>query len=175
MRAARLAFRLMGCASFWKQSKSGKSSGSSERWSLTVESDAAFALLTRRKNSGENAVELFDGKILAHITIGACVEGSMHLLFVVTDPSENNDRKRRIQFSHKSDEGDSIDLGHLKIDNSHFAVVLRQPGCGLEAIGQGAASVAPLTQISDHKFSDTRVIVDDEELGIFALGWLHRL
>ncbi len=65
----RLAFRLMGCASFWKQSKSAESSSSSERWLLTVERDAAFALLTRRKDSREHAVELFDGKILAHITM----------------------------------------------------------------------------------------------------------
>ncbi len=169
----RLAFRLMGCASFWKQSKSAESSSSSERWLLTVERDAAFALLTRRKDSRKHAVELFDGKILAHITVGACVEGRMDLLFVVTNPGENNDRKRRIQLADKGDERDPVYFRHLKIDNCHFAVVLGQPGSGLEAIGQSAASVALLTQISDQKFSDTRVIIDDEELEVFALGRLH--
>jgi len=131
----RLAFRLMGCASFWKQSKSAESSSSSERWLLTVESDAAFALLTRRRDSREHAVELLDGKILAHITVGACVEGRMHLLFVVTNPGENNDRKRRIQLADKGDERDPVYFRHLKIDNCYFAVVLGQPGSGLEAIG----------------------------------------
>jgi len=104
----------MGCASFWKQSKSAESSSSSERWLLTVERDAAFALLTRRKDSREHAVELFDGKILAHITVGACVEGRMDLLFVVTNPGENNDRKRRIQLADKGDERDPSTFGILR-------------------------------------------------------------
>ena len=80
---------------------------------LTVERDAAFALLTRRKDSREHAVELFDGKILAHITVGACVEGRMHLLFVISDTGEDDDWHCRIDFADESDERDSIDLGHF--------------------------------------------------------------
>jgi hypothetical protein len=33
--------------------------------------------------------------------------------------------------------------------------------------------VAALAQIGDEKLGDTRVIIDDEELGVFAFGRLH--
>src|SRR5438552_17962832 len=113
----------MGCASFWKQSKSAESSSSSERWLLTVERDAAFALLTGRKDSREHAVELFDGKILAHITVGACVEGRMNLLFVVNKLGENNDRKSRFNLADNGEVRVPVIFLHIKIGCCTFAVV----------------------------------------------------
>ncbi len=91
---------------------------------LTVERNAALALLTRRQDSREHAIELFDRKILAHVAIRAGVESRVHLLFVVADAGENNDRECRIQFPHERDERDSIHLRHLKIDNRNLAIVL---------------------------------------------------
>ena len=137
---------------------------------LTVESDAAFALLTCGKNSREHAVELFNRKVLTDVSIRACTESGMHLLFVIPNAGENNDWECRIQFSHKGNERNSVYFRHLEIDNGYFAVVLGKPGRGLETIGQSIASVAALAQIGDEKLGDTRVIIDEEELGVFAFG-----
>src|SRR5438067_5863288 len=97
----------------------------------------------------------------------------MHLLFVVADAGENDNRKRRIQLSHKRDQRNSVNFGHLKIDNGYLAVVLRKPGRRLEAIGQSVAGVTALTQIRDQELSDARVVIDDEELRIVAFSRLH--
>src|SRR6202011_5172861 len=173
MRAALLVFRLMGYANSWKQSESADSGSPGQRRLLTVESHTSFTLLTRSKNSREHAVELFNRKVLADVSVRARVESGVHLLFVVPDAGENNDRKRWIRLSHKGDERNSVHFRHLKIDNGYFAVVLREPGSGLEAIGQSDARMATLTQIRDQELSDARVIIDDEELGVFAFGRLH--
>src|ERR1700736_1955967 len=149
MRAALLVFRLMGYANSWKQSESADSGSPGQRRLLTVKGHAAFALLTRGKNSREHAVELFNRKVLADVSVRARVKSGVHLLFVVPDARENNDRKRRIGLSHKGNERNSVHFRHLKIDNGHFAVVFREPGGRLEAIGQSVAGVAPLTQIRD--------------------------
>jgi len=114
---------------------------------LTVESHTSFTLLTRSKNSREHAVELFNRKVLADVSIRARVESGVHLLFVVPDAGENNDRKRRVGLSHKGNERNSVHFRHLKIDNGHFAVVFRKPGGRLEAIGQSVAGMASLTEI----------------------------
>src|SRR5260370_16218243 len=140
---------------------------------MTVGGHAGFALLAGGENSREHAVELFNRKVLADVPVRPRVEGSMHLLFVVADAGENDDRKRRIQLSHKGDERNSVHFGHLKIDNGYLAVVLREPGRRLEAIGQSVAGVTALTQIRDQELSDARVVIDDEELRIVAFSRLH--
>src|SRR5437588_944334 len=164
MRAALLVFRLMGCANVWKQSESADSGSSGQRRLLTVESHTSFTLLTCGKDSSEHAVELFNRKVLADVSVRARVESGVHLLFVVPDAGENNDRKRWIRLSHKGDERDPVHFRHLKIDDGYFAVVLRKPGSGLEAIDQSVASMATLTQVRDQELSDARDVIDDEEL-----------
>src|SRR5437762_7210159 len=67
----------------------------------SVEGHAGFALLTGGENSREHAVELFNRKILADVSVRARVERSMHLLFVIADAGENDDRKDRIQLSDR--------------------------------------------------------------------------
>src|SRR5712671_1314451 len=111
---------------------------------LIVENHTAFALLTRGKNSREHAVELFNRKVFADVSVRPRMESGVHLLLVVSNAGKNNDWKRRVQVSHKGDKRDSVHLRHLKIDNGHLAVVFGKPGGGLESIGQGVAGVPSL-------------------------------
>ena len=116
---------------------------------------------------------MFNRKVLADVAIRTRMESGVHLLFVVSDAGEDNDRECRIQLAHEGDERNPVYFRHLKIDNGHFAVVLGEPGSGLEAIGQSVTGVTPLAQVGYQKLGDARVVIDDEELGIFAFGRLH--
>src|SRR5205823_3839430 len=118
---------------------------------LTVESETAFALLTSRQHACEDAIKLLDGKILADVTVGAGVKRRVHLLFIVSDPGEDDDRKNRVHLADESNQRNAVYLRHLKIDDSDLAVILGEPGCSLEPIGQGLASMTALAQIRDQE------------------------
>ena len=140
---------------------------------MPVENRTAFALLAGGKNSREYAIELFNRKILADVAICAGMERGMHLFLVVTNAGKNNDWEGGIHFANEGDERDSIYFWHLKIDNGYLAVVFGEPGGGLEAIGQGTTGMAALSEIGNQELGDPWVVIDDEELGIFAFGRLH--
>ena len=112
----------------------------------------------------QHAVKVFDREILAHVTVGAGAQSGMHMLFVVTHPGENDDRDGDIDIADKGNERDPIDLWHLEVDNNDFAIVVSQPGSGLEAFGKRFAAMSFLPEISDQKASDARVIIDDKKL-----------
>lgn len=135
----------------------------------------AFTLLTSSENTGEHAVKLFDREVLAHVTVCAGMQGGVHLVLVVADAGEYDDWERRIRFAHEGDERNAIHLGHLKVDNCDFAVMVCEPGGGLKPVGQGVASMPALAKVGDEKLRDAGVIIDNEELGIFAVWRAHLL
>src|SRR5437588_7294889 len=173
MLAARCLFRPTDCANAWMQWKSTKLSSAGQCGLLAVKSNAAFALLTSRQHAYEDAIKLLDGKILAHVTVSTGMKRRLHLLFVISDSCEDDDRKSWVHLPNESDQRNAVHLRHLKIDNGDFAVMLGEPGCSLEPIGQGLAGMTALTQIRDQKFCNTRVVINKEELAIFAFGRLH--
>src|SRR4029077_14875545 len=122
----------------------------------------------------QNTVKLFDRQILAHVAVRARAQCGMHLLLVIADPSENNDRDFGINFADEGDERNSIHLGHLKIDNHDVAIVVGEPGGSLEAVSKGLAGVPALAKVSDEKLGNSRVIINDEELRIISIGRVHR-
>src|SRR5438128_1119150 len=114
-----------------------------------------------------STAEPYDVQILADVTVGTGVEGRVHLLFIISDPGKDDDRKSRVHLPDESDQRNAVHLRHLKIDDGDFAVMLGEPGCSLEPIGQGLASMTALTEIRDQEFCNTRIVINDEELGIF--------
>ena len=120
--------------------------------------------MARSEYPREHTIKLFDWKILTYIAIGPGSERSVHLRFIVAHARENNDGQIRVDFADKGNERDAIDLGHLKIDNGYFAVVLRKPVSSLKSVGERLAGVTFLAEIGDKKAGDGGVIIDDEEL-----------
>ena len=129
----------------------------------------ASAQLAGCEHSCQNAVELFDWKVLADVAVGAGSQGCVHLIFVVTNPREDDNGQVLIDLTDESDEGDPVHFGHLEIDNYDFAVVLGKPVGGLKSIGQRLATVALLAEIGDEEPGNGGVIIDDEELG--GVAW----
>jgi hypothetical protein len=140
---------------------------------LAVRGLSASLMLTRGKDARQNTVKLFDRQILAHVAVRAGAQCGMHLLLVIADPSENNDRDFGINFTDEGNERNSIHLGHLKIDNHDVAIVVGEPGGSLEAVGEGLARVPALAKVSDEKLGNPRVIVNDQELRIISIGRVH--
>ena len=131
------------------------------------------SLMAGGQNTRKHTVKLLDWQILADVAVRPCPQSGVHLLLIVTDACENNDGQSRINFSHEGNERDSVDLRHLKIDNCHVAIVLGEPGGGLETFGQSLAGMPALTEISDQKLGDAGVVINDEELRKIAVGRVH--
>ncbi len=68
---------------------------------------------------------------------------------------------------------DSIHFGHVEIDDDDIAVMVLQPGGGLEALREIFAGVAFLLQIGYEKFRDGRVIIDEEEFSGIPGQYFH--
>src|ERR1700726_2380214 len=81
---------------------------------LAVRGLAATLMLTGGKDARQNTVKLFDRQILAHVAVRAGAQCGMHLLLVIADPSENNDRDFGINFADEGNERNSIPLGILR-------------------------------------------------------------
>ena len=136
---------------------------------MMIDGLLASAQVTGCEHPCQNAVELFDWKVLADVAVSAGSQSCVHLIFVITNTGEDNNRQVLIDLTDESNEGDPVHLGHLEIDNYDFAVVLGKPVGSLKSIGKRLAAVAFLAEISDEEPSDARVIIDDEELG--GVAW----
>src|SRR6266446_4961212 len=140
---------------------------------LVIRDLAASVALTRSKEARQDTVKLFDRQIFTHVTVRAGAQCRMHLLLIVANPGENNDRDFGVNFADKRNKRNPIHLRHLKIDNHHVAIVVGEPGGSLEAFGERLARVPPLAKVSDEKLADPRVIIDDQELRIISIGRVH--
>lgn len=136
---------------------------------LTIRGLAASVVPTCGKDPSEHAIKLFDRQIFAHVAIRAGAQRRMHLLLIITDSGENNDRNLGINFADEGNERNSIYLWHFKIDDHHVAIVVGEPGGGLEAVGERVASVPALAEISDEELGDPGIVVDNKKLRTISI------
>src|SRR6202165_2309304 len=109
------------------------------------------SLLAGGQNTRKHTVKLLDWQILADVAVRSRAQCGMHLLLVVTDACEHDDRQSRINFAHEGNERDSVDLRHLKIDNCHVAIVRGEPGGCLAAFRQSLAGMALVAELRRDK------------------------
>src|SRR6266478_1255055 len=140
---------------------------------LVIRDLVASVVLTRSKDARQNTVKLFDRQIFTHVTVRAGAQCGMHLLLIVANPGENNDRDFGVNFADERNKRNPIHLGHLKIDNHHVAIVVGEPGGSLEAFGERLAGVPALAKVSDEKLGDPRIIIDDQELRVISISRVH--
>src|SRR5205807_4092103 len=148
-------------------------SGAGQNRMGTRESFAASPLLAGGEDAREDAVKLFDRKVLAHVTVRSGTQCGMHSFLVISDAGKNNDREALAHFPDESDEGEAIDLGHIEIDHDNVALVMLEPGGGLKTFREVFAGVTLLFEVSDEKFRDGRVIVDEKEFNGIAWQDFH--
>src|SRR5438477_439509 len=95
-----------------------------------------------RGQTADSVVELLDGEVLTDVSVCAGAKRGMHLLLIVTDAGEDHNRQLGVDLTDEGDKRNAVYFWHLKIDNRHVAIVLREPVRGLESIGERLTGVA---------------------------------
>lgn len=126
------------------------------------------------EHAAQDAIELFHGKILAHVTVRSRTQRGMHLFLFVTDAGKHDDRESRSYFVDISDERNAIDLRHVEVNHHHLAIVHLEPGMRLEPFGQGSAGMTFFSEVGGKKLSDRRIVINDEEIETLAVKQFHK-
>ena len=130
-------------------------------------------MLTGGEDARQNAVKLFDGQILADVTVGSGAQGSVHPVFVVSNAGKNNNRQALTHLPDESDQGNAIDFRHIEIDHDDVTSIMLEPGGCLKTLGEVFAGVAFLLEIGYEKLRDCWVIIDEQEFGGIPGQYFH--